>query len=367
MLAIYRKYRPQVLADVLGQESITQILQAAARQDRLAHAYLFYGPRGSGKTTSARILAKIANCETRAGNPKFREQGEPCNTCDSCKEIDDGRTLDVVEIDAASNRGIDDIRDLKENIRFSPARLRYKVFIIDEAHQLSKDAFNALLKTLEEPPSHAIFILATTELDKMPATITSRTQRFHFKKLALATIVEKLADIVKNEKIEAADDALELIAAAAEGSLRDAESLLDQIASLEGKVDLEAVEGTLGRVGFARTAALAELILKKDLSGSLSYLLKISEDGYNIVQFGKDLIHYFRRLLALRVDPSLATEYKKELTDRELSMITEQSRRLDEKWAIPFIKSLIRAYSEMRYSPFAHIPLEVVLIENLQK
>lgn len=366
MLAIYRKYRPQKLADVLGQESVTQILHGAAIQDRLAHAYLFYGPRGSGKTTTARIIAKIANCLTRASDEGFRATGEPCNTCSSCKEIDEGRALDVVEIDAASNRGIDEIRDLKENVKFAPSRLRCKIFIIDEAHQLTKEAFNALLKTLEEPPAHAIFILATTDFDRMPATIVSRSQRFHFRRLPLKTIVEKLKEIARLEKIEADSDALELIAVAAEGSLRDAESLLDQITSLENKVTLESVESSLGRVGFRRTSEFAGLILAKDLSKALDYLFKISEDGHNIVQFNKDLIQYFRRVLALQVSPELEADYRLELADKELETLKKHSAAIDPRQTILFLKSLIRAQSEMRYSPFPHIPLEVAIIENLR-
>jgi len=365
-LAIYRKYRPKKLSDVLGQETITEILRNAARSERLAHAYLFYGPRGSGKTTTARIIAKIANCEKRQNDPKFRETGEPCSECRPCKEIDEGRALDVVEIDAASNRGIDEIRDLKEGIRFSPTSYRYKVFIVDEAHQLTGPAFNALLKTLEEPPAHAIFILATTEFEKMPATITSRTQRFHFKRLPLIEIVKKLKDIARAEKIEAQEDALELIAAAAEGSFRDAESLLDQIASLEDKIDLEGVERILGRVGFLRTAELAELLIKKDLQAALDYLSKINEGGHNVVQFNKDLIHYLRRVLALHFAPNLESGFKRELTDEELKTIKKHSQMIQPEATIALLKSLIRAYTEMRYSPFAIVPLEVAIIENLK-
>ncbi len=365
-LAIYRKYRPKKLADVLGQETVVQILQNAAKQDRLAHAYLFYGPRGSGKTTTARLIAKIANCEKRQQDRKFKEQGEPCNECRPCVEIDEGRALDVVEIDAASNRGIDEIRDLKEGIKFSPTSYRYKIFIVDEAHQLTKEAFNALLKTLEEPPAHVIFVLATTEYEKMPATITSRAQRFHFKRLPLVKIVGKLKAIANAEKIKADDAALELIASAAEGSFRDAESLLDQINSLEDEIVLESVEKILGQVGFKRTAELAELLIKNDLAGCLDYLAKIQEGGYNLVQFNKDLIHYLRRILALRFGPDLEKEFSRELTDQELNTVKKHSQLIDIDRTIVLLKSLIRAYTEMRYSPFAIVPLEVAIIDNLK-
>ncbi|MEK7481973.1 MAG: DNA polymerase III subunit gamma/tau [Patescibacteria group bacterium] len=372
MLALYRKYRPKKLADILGQEEIVEVLGNAAKQNKLAHAYLFFGPRGSGKTTMARLVAKIANCETRIKNQEFRIKGEPCNECSACKEIDEGRAFDVIEIDAASNRGIDEIRDLKEGIRVSPASFRYKVYIIDECHQLTKDAFSALLKTLEEPPEHAIFILATTEYEKMPATIVSRVQRFHFKRLPLVKIVEKLKSISKAENISADESALELIAASAEGSLRDAESLLDQMTSLnEEKISLESVESILGRVGFIKTAQMAESLLKNDLEAALDNLSKINEAGHNLTQFNKDLIHYFRRVLALKFSPILENEFKKELTEIELKKIKEHSQLIDspagEQKTIALIKSLIRAYTEMRYSPFPIVPLEVAIIENLKK
>ena len=371
MLAIYRKYRPKTLSDVLGQDAISEILKNAARLDRLAHAYLFYGPKGSGKTTTARIIAKIANCEKRQSDSEFKKQGEPCNECRACIEIDKGNAMDVIEIDAASNRGIDEIRNLKESIRVSPAAYSHKVYIIDEAHQLTKDAFNALLKTLEEPPSHAILILVTTEFEKMPPTISSRTQRFHFKKLALDTIVNKLKNIVKVENIKISDSALELICVVAGGSFRDAESLLDQIASMEinkqqPKIDVEDVEKILGQVAFKRVSELAELLIKKNLAASLNFLANINEAGYNLVQFNKDLIHYLRRILALRFSPDLAKHFSRELTDEELKIVEKHSQALEPEKIIKLIKSLIEAYTEMRYSPFAIVPLEVAIIENLK-
>jgi len=378
-LAIYRKYRPKTLSDLLGQEVMVEILKNAGRLDRLAHAYLFYGPKGSGKTTTARIIAKIANCQKRQSDPEFKKQGEPCNKCQPCLEIDKGAAMDVIEIDAASNRGIEEIRNLKESIRVSPAAYSYKVYIIDEAHQLTKDAFNALLKTLEEPPAHAILILVTTEFEKVPATIVSRTQRFQFRKLPLEKIIGKLKSISKAEKIKISDSAIELIASVAGGSFRDAESLLDQLFSLEkqtkdatpGKVEAEDVERILGQVAFKRTAELAELLIKNDLAGSLDYLSKINEEGYNLVQFNKDLIHYFRRVLALKFSPDLANHFSRELTDQELDLIKKHSQLIDspagEEKTVKLIKSLIEAYTQMRYSPFAIVPLEVAIIENLKQ
>ncbi|MFQ5752601.1 MAG: DNA polymerase III subunit gamma/tau, partial [bacterium] len=231
-LALYRKYRPKTLDELLGQETVAEILKNAAKNNRIGHAYLFYGPRGTGKTTTARLIAKLLNCERRSSDEKFRAQGEPCNTCRHCREIDNLTSFDVIEIDAASNRGIDEIRNLKDSIRVSPSSADYKVYIIDEAHMLTGAAFNALLKTLEEPPAHAVIVLATTEYEKLPATITSRAQRFVFKRLPKIRIMEKLRMIAEAEKIKIDEPALELVAAAGEGSLRDSESLLDQIASL---------------------------------------------------------------------------------------------------------------------------------------
>jgi len=378
-LAIYRKYRPRTFSEVLGQEAVTEILKNAASLNRLSHAYLFFGPRGSGKTTTARLIAKIANCETRQKDENFRKTGEPCNNCRVCKEIDEGHALDIIEIDAASNRGIDEIRNLKEGINLSPTSYAYKVFIIDEAHQLTKEAFNALLKTLEEPPSHAILILCTTQVEKIPATITSRTQRFHFKRIPLIMIVQKLQKIAQLENIEISKQALELIAAAAEGSFRDAESLLDQIASLflsqinadnkqidSGNINVKDVEEILGRVGFLKTTEMAELLIKAELSKALEYLSKIDEQGYNLVQFNKDLIHCLRRVLSLKLNPNLEEIFKKEITDAELEIIKKHSKIADIQKTINLIKSLIEAYTEMRYSPFAIVPLEVAIIENLK-
>ncbi len=375
-LAFYRKYRPKTFEDLLGQNEIREILQNAARQDKLAHAYLFYGGRGSGKTTAARLIAKITNCETRLKNEKFKLTGEPCNSCRPCQEIDDGRALDVIEIDAASNRGIDEIRDLKENIRLSPTSYNKKVFIIDEMHMLTREAFNALLKTLEEPPAHALFVLATTEYDKVPPTIASRTQRFHFKRLSISEIVVKLTYISKLEKIKIEQDALELIAAIAEGSLRDAESLLDQVTSMEENPSLDAIQKIVGRVGYKAITDFANLIFstkggsafggRNYLGAALSYANNLYNEGHNIVDFNKELINYFRRVLAIKFDPSLENLYKQELTKDQLAKIKEHSQSADVNITINLIKSLVRAYGEMRYSPLAIAPFEVAIIENLK-
>lgn len=366
-LALYRKYRPKKLNDLLGQENNVLILKNAAKQNRLGQAYLFYGPRGTGKTTTARLVAKLLNCERRHIDPEFQKLGEPCNECRSCREVDTGGAFDVIEIDAASNRGIEEIRNLKESIRVAPSPGPFKIYIIDEAHMLTGPAFNALLKTLEEPPRHAVLILATTEYEKLPPTITSRAQRFIFKKLSKSKIMEKLAIIAKSEKIKIDDSAIELIAAAGEGSLRDAESLLDQIASLQEKIDLAAVERLTGRVGLKKVRELAEFILKNDLKGCLNYLSEINEEGHNLVQLTKDLIHYLRKILTLAVNPALEKSFESDLTTEEVGQIKKLTNLAPIDQQVKLIKSLIRAYAEMRYSPFAMVPLEVALVENLKK
>lgn len=364
--AFYRKYRPKMLEDVLGQETTIQIIKNQAKNNTLAHAYLFYGPRGSGKTTLARLIAKLANCQTRQSDEKFFQNGEPCNECSACREIDKGQALDVIEIDAASNRGIDEIRELKEGIRLSPSSYSYKIFIIDETHQLTKEAFNALLKTLEEPPRHAILILATTEIEKVPPTVSSRAQRFHFKKVPLKIIADKLRKICREEKIKFSAEALEIISSAAEGSFRDAESLLEQIVNMEGVVEADSVEKILGKVGFNKLAGFVDLLIQNNLKKSLDYLNKINEEGYNVVQFNKELIHYLRKILTLHFNPDLEDDFRANLADQEMNKLKEHSRAIDENKTINLVKSLIRAYTEMRYSPFAIVPLEIAVIENLK-
>jgi DNA polymerase-3 subunit gamma/tau len=317
-------------------------------------------------TSTARLLAKLLNCEKRRDDPEFAELGEPCNECRECIAIDAQNSFDVIEIDAASNRGIDEIRDLKESIRTSPASAAHKVYIIDEAHMLTGAAWNALLKTLEEPPAHAAIILATTEYEKIPATIASRAQRFVFKKLSKTIIMQKLVAEAKAEKITIDEPALELIAAAAEGSVRDAESLLDQIASLTNKIDLATTERITGRVGLKKIHELAARIAKKDLPDATSYLEELNEDGVNLVQTAKDLIHYLRKVLSLKLNPALESAFDKELTKDEIAGVKALGAVADTQFLITLIKSLIRAYAEMRYSPFAIVPLEICLAENLK-
>ena len=364
-LAIYRKYRPATFEDLLGQEMIVKILKEEAKQDRLSHAYIFSGPRGTGKTTSARLIAKIANCEKRATDAAFREKGEPCNSCNECTMIDEGKALDVIEIDGASNRGVDEIRNLKESIRTSPSASRFKVYIIDEAHMLTKDAWNALLKTLEEPPRYVIIILATTEIEKVPATIASRAQKFYFKLVPREKIVQKLAKIAKEEDIKISPEALDLIADYAEGSFRDSESLLDQMVSFGDKtVDVEEIEKAVGKISFDKIDAFAGILVKGDISGALAFVAEVADGGFNLSQFLRDVIQHLRRILVLRVSPQMEEVFKKEMMAEHLAKLVTQSKNLKPAH-IALLKTLITAYGEMRYSQFPRIPLEVAIVEGL--
>jgi len=370
MPAFYRTYRPKKLTELVGHESMVATLRNAAKYGRVAHAYLFHGSRGTGKTTTARILAKIINCETRRTDEKFYQEGEPCNECLTCREIDAGRALDIVEIDAASNRGIDDIRALQEGIKLSPISLPCKVFIIDEVHMLTAPAFNALLKTLEEPPAHARFILATTEIDKVPATILSRVQIFPFKKLAAAQVMEKLLRVVESEKIKIETGALELIAAAADGSLRDAESLLDQVTAFMGEEDeitLSGAEQIIGQAGYQKLAELLTHVFANNNEGALKAIHNLKERGTDIIQFNKNLINFMGHLLAITANAKMEEVLARELVGEEIKALKQLAETAPLARQIELTKTLIAAHREMRYSPFAFIPFEVAVVEFINK
>ncbi|MEE9583241.1 MAG: DNA polymerase III subunit gamma/tau, partial [Dehalococcoidales bacterium] len=290
----YRKWRPQTLAEVVGQEHVTRTLLNALSSERVSHAYLFCGPRGTGKTSSGRILAKAVNCLS-SGN------GEPCNTCALCQQITEGRALDVIEIDAASNTGVDDIRALRERVNYAPNQARYKVYIIDEVHMLTTSASNALLKTLEEPPPSVIFILATTEAHKVLPTILSRCQRFDFRRVSQKDMALKLGRICSSEGIKIEPEALRLIARSAAGSLRDAENLLQQLATYYGSdVGLSQAQAMLGITGDERARELVGQIMDSDIAAGLKTINAVSNDGVDLKQFNRELVAYLRGLLLIK-------------------------------------------------------------------
>lgn len=365
-LVLYRKYRPQSFSEVIGQEHVVKTITNALCSNMISHAYIFSGPRGSGKTTIARLLAKAVNCHKR-------KQGdfEPCNICSSCKEIKQGRSLDLIEIDAASHRGIDEIRDLREGIRFSPNKEKYKVFIIDESHQLTKEAVNALLKTLEEPPSHAMFVLATTEIHKMIPTIISRCQRFDFRKLTLPEIVKKLEIISKKEKAKIEKPALELIALNSSGAVRDAESLLDQVLTFGGAFKREIkVEDIKELLGLADTALIAEFIdflTKKKGAQALSFLEKTFETGFDPQEFARALVSYLRQAMLLKMNPAAQNPMILGLTQEEQERMKTQIESLSQKEIQRAVNLFMEAESKMKYSSIPELPLEVALVDFIQE
>ncbi|MFZ7103039.1 MAG: DNA polymerase III subunit gamma/tau [Peptococcaceae bacterium] len=353
-IALYRAFRPQTFSEVIGQEHISKTLINALVNNRVAHAYLFCGPRGTGKTSSAKILAKGVNCLDL-------QNGEPCNTCANCTSINLGNFLDVFEIDAASNRGIDEIRDIRDKVKFAPSQGKTKVYIIDEVHMLTSEAFNALLKTLEEPPGHVLFVLATTEPQKIPLTILSRCQRFDFRKISTTEIKEHLNTIIAKEGINIAQSGLNIIARKAAGGMRDAISILDQCIAYAGKnIECEHVEKVLGTLGEEQILRISEAIYQGDAGAVITLLNQSIQDGKDIKQIVRDLIEYFRQVMLLKLSQS---ESLISVSPDILPAVKNQADNLTMGFLGNIILKLSEIEKDMRWSSQPQILLEAGLVE----
>ena len=332
-MSLYLKYRPQDFRSIVGQDHIVTTLKNAIKHEVLTHAYLFSGPRGTGKTSLARIVAKSLNCTN------LEEGSEPCNNCHNCKAVLDGHLVDLIEIDAASNRGIDEIRELKEKILFAPTQGKVKIYIIDEVHMLTKEAFNALLKTLEEPPSHAYFILATTEVHKIPDTIISRCQQFNFKRITQADIVKRLQYIAEEEKVQAEPDALELIANISNGGLRDAIGMFEQM-TMDGAIIYQEVVSYLGITGHMMIESFFQALIKKEALKAIEMINQINGQGQNLNQFCRELIAYLREQMLLGLSDQKNVEN-----------------------IIEFIDIFSNAKQQINQAPIPQLPLEIAVMK----
>lgn len=354
-LALYLKYRPRTFDQVEGQAHVTQTLQNALADNRVAHAYLFAGPRGTGKTTTARLLAKAVNCLAESG-------AKPDNTCANCIAINEERMLDLIEIDAASHTSVDDVREIRDKIDFRPGEAKFKVYIIDEVHMLSTSAFNALLKTLEEPPPHVIFVLATTDPQKIPATVLSRVQRFDFRRLTLREIIDRLNEIVTKENLTIEADAIELIARQSTGSMRDAISLLDQLTAYNREgITLLQVQNLLGATPQQTIMELVARIVEQDVAGGLAVIMEAIDSGSDPRQFARDVVEYFRMFLLMKNNSSVALP----MTAEAQHNLGELAQQLSLGQILRTIKLFNQAVFELRSSVNPTLPLEVALVESI--
>lgn len=358
-MALYHKHRPQTFKDVVGQEHIVKTITNQISKGSVAHAYLFSGPRGVGKTTTARLLAKAINCPKRAEN-----KIEPCDACDSCQEISESRSIDVIEIDAASHTGVDNVREsIIENAQFRPTRSKYKVFIVDEAHMLSTSAFNALLKTLEEPPEYVIFILATTELHKLPETIISRCQRFDFKKVGFDTMKKHLENIAKEEKIKIDKEVVERIINKSDGCVRDGISLLDQImATGEKEITSEIASLVLPTSNIEEILKFASFLIHREAGKALEQLNKLAESGISLPQFIQDVIELFRFMMVTKSSLQ-AHSLGLDLSEKTKKEVLKLNKEITSLELIKLIDLMMKRRSEIKSSPIPQLPIELAVIE----
>ena len=356
---LYRQYRPQNFNEIVGQKHIKLTLENEIKSGRLAHAYLFAGMRGVGKTTTARVLAKSLNCLNRKKN-----EANPCNECANCSAINQGNFLDLIEIDAASNRGINEIRELRDQVRFSPSHGKYKVFIIDEVHMLTTEAFNALLKTLEEPPAYAIFILATTEIHKIPETIISRCQRFDFKRVETEDIIKMLQTIAQAEKVKTDQEVLENISYHSEGSVRDAIGLLQKVFSLgEKEIGMAQLDLVLPRSDFKLVIQMMEHLVKKESQAAIELINHMVEEGVDLKTFITDMIEVLRKMMLIQINDNLK-EFGIGLDKEKEEQLKELGQQIQKEDLIKILDLTLDTYNKIDYSLIPQLNLELLVLKT---